>query len=91
MDVVIVLDQERLHSELKRDMPDFVKVILQPKSGGVSIRTIIIIIIVRFIERKIDTNPLMRLGPRRESPETGMGQHLKSARQGITKVGGMPA
>ena len=32
----------------------------------------------------------MRLGPRRESPGTGMGRHLKSARQGITKVGGMP-
>ena len=30
----------------------------------------------------------MRLGPRRESPGTGMGRHLKSARQGITKVGG---
>ena len=30
----------------------------------------------------------MRLCPRRESPGTGMGRHLKSARQGITKVGG---
>ena len=50
-----------------------------------------IIIIVGFIERKIDTNPLMRLSPRRNSPGTGMGQHPKSARQGITKVGGMPA
>ena len=47
--------------------------------------------IVGFIERKIDTNPLMRLSPRRESPRTGRGRHLKSARQGITKVGGMPA
>ena len=28
----------------------------------------------------------MRLGPRRESPGTDMGRHLKSARQGITKV-----
>ena len=46
-----------------------------------------IMIIVIFIERKIDTNPLMHLGPRRESPGTGMGQHLKSACQGITKVG----
>ncbi|KAK2158978.1 hypothetical protein LSH36_161g16015 [Paralvinella palmiformis] len=35
VDVVIVLDQERLHSELVRDMPDFVKVVLLPKSGGV--------------------------------------------------------
>ena len=52
---------------------------------------IIIIIIVGFIERKIDTNPLMRLSPRRNSPGTDMGQHPKGARQGITKVGGMPA
>ena len=51
----------------------------------------IIIIIVGFIECKIDTNPLMRLSPRRESPGTGMGRHLKSARQDIIKVGGMPA
>ncbi|KAK3109122.1 hypothetical protein FSP39_023474 [Pinctada imbricata] len=35
VDVIIVLDQERLYNELKRDMPDFVKVILLPKSGGV--------------------------------------------------------
>nr|XP_006825168.1 PREDICTED: polyribonucleotide 5'-hydroxyl-kinase Clp1-like [Saccoglossus kowalevskii] len=35
VDVIVVLDQERLYSELKRDMPDFVKVVLQPKSGGV--------------------------------------------------------
>ena len=47
--------------------------------------------IIGFIEHKIDTNPLMRLSPRRESPGTGMGRHLKSARQGITKVVGMPA
>ena len=39
----------------------------------------------------MDTNPLMRLRPRREIPGTDMGQYLKSARQGITKVGGMPA
>ena len=49
--------------------------------------TLIIIIIVRFIERKIDTNPLMHLSPRRESPGTDMGRQLKSSRQGITKVG----
>ena len=36
VDVVVVLDQERLHSELQRDMPEFVRVVLQPKSGGVS-------------------------------------------------------
>lgn len=35
VDVIIVLDQERLYNELKRDMPEFVKVILLPKSGGV--------------------------------------------------------
>ncbi|XP_064613711.1 polyribonucleotide 5'-hydroxyl-kinase Clp1-like isoform X2 [Liolophura sinensis] len=35
VDVVVVLDQERLYSELSRDMPDFVKVVLLPKSGGV--------------------------------------------------------
>ena len=52
---------------------------------------IIIIIIVGFIEHKLDTNPLMHLSPRRESPGTGMGGHLKSTRQGVTKVGVMPA
>ena len=46
-----------------------------------------IIIILGFIERKINTNPLMCLSPRRESPGTRMGRHLKSAHQGITKVG----
>ncbi|XP_060553316.1 polyribonucleotide 5'-hydroxyl-kinase Clp1-like [Ruditapes philippinarum] len=35
VDVIAVMDQERLYSELKRDMPDFVKIILLPKSGGV--------------------------------------------------------
>jgi len=35
VDIILVLDQERLHSELTRDIPAFVKVILQPKSGGV--------------------------------------------------------
>ena len=46
-----------------------------------------IIIIVGFIERKIDTNPRMRLNPRRERRGTDMGRHLKSTRQGITNVG----
>ena len=36
VDIVIVLDQERLYNELRRDLPEFVKVILQQKSGGVS-------------------------------------------------------
>ncbi|KAL4234900.1 Cleavage polyadenylation factor subunit clp1 [Mactra antiquata] len=35
VDVIAVMDQERLYTELKRDMPDFVKIILLPKSGGV--------------------------------------------------------
>ncbi|XP_014676497.1 PREDICTED: polyribonucleotide 5'-hydroxyl-kinase Clp1-like isoform X2 [Priapulus caudatus] len=35
VDVIIVLDQERLHNDLKRDLPKFVKIVLQPKSGGV--------------------------------------------------------
>ncbi|XP_018571978.1 protein CLP1 homolog [Anoplophora glabripennis] len=35
VDVIMVLDQERLYNELVRDMPYFVKVIFLPKSGGV--------------------------------------------------------
>ncbi|XP_043471503.1 protein CLP1 homolog [Leptopilina heterotoma] len=35
VDVILVLDQERLYNELKDDMPDFVKVVHLPKSGGV--------------------------------------------------------
>lgn len=35
VDSIVVLDQERLHSQLKRDMPEFVRVMLLPKSGGV--------------------------------------------------------
>lgn len=35
VDIIVVLDQERLYNELVRDMPDFVKVIVIPKSGGV--------------------------------------------------------
>ena len=33
---IFVLDQERLYNELLRDIPSFVKVVLLPKSGGVS-------------------------------------------------------
>jgi len=44
VDVILVLDQERLYNELVRDMPVFVKVVLLPKSGGVSITIKIIII-----------------------------------------------
>ncbi|XP_055700817.1 protein CLP1 homolog [Phlebotomus papatasi] len=32
---VFVIDQERLYNELLRDMPNFVKVVFLPKSGGV--------------------------------------------------------
>ncbi|XP_032823441.1 polyribonucleotide 5'-hydroxyl-kinase Clp1 isoform X1 [Petromyzon marinus] len=35
VDVILVLDQERLYTELKRDLPHFVKTVLLPKSGGV--------------------------------------------------------
>ncbi|XP_028168685.1 protein CLP1 homolog [Ostrinia furnacalis] len=35
VDVILVLDNERLFIELKRDMPKFVKVVYLPKSGGV--------------------------------------------------------
>ena len=51
---------------------------------------VIIIIIVGFIQRKIDTNPHMRLSSRRENPGTDMCRHRKSSHQGITKVEGMP-
>lgn len=37
VDVIMVLDQERLYNELVRDMPQFVKIIFLPKSGGVSL------------------------------------------------------
>lgn len=36
VDVIVVLDQERLYNELVRDMPPFVRVVFLPKSGGVS-------------------------------------------------------
>eukprot|EP00095_Tigriopus_kingsejongensis_P001332 maker-scaffold1057_size73593-snap-gene-0.21 protein:Tk01332 transcript:maker-scaffold1057_size73593-snap-gene-0.21-mRNA-1 annotation:"clp1-like protein" len=35
VDVIIVLDQERVYNDLVRDMPTFVKVVWMPKSGGV--------------------------------------------------------
>uniref|UniRef100_A0A0A9W5J4 Protein CLP1 homolog n=1 Tax=Lygus hesperus TaxID=30085 RepID=A0A0A9W5J4_LYGHE len=35
VDIILVLDQEKLYNELTRDMPRFVKVVLLPKSGGV--------------------------------------------------------
>ncbi|XP_013170540.1 PREDICTED: protein CLP1 homolog isoform X2 [Papilio xuthus] len=39
VDVILVLDNERLYNELKRDMPKFVKVVYLPKSGGVAERS----------------------------------------------------
>ena len=35
VDVIVVLDQERVYTDLVKDMPKFVKVVIQPKSGGV--------------------------------------------------------
>jgi len=40
VDIIAVMDQERLYTELKRDMPDFVQIILLPKSGGVGLNKI---------------------------------------------------
>ncbi|KAF7990682.1 hypothetical protein HCN44_000487 [Aphidius gifuensis] len=39
VDAILVLDQERLYNELVRDMPEFVKVVFLPKSGGVVSRS----------------------------------------------------
>ena len=39
VDVILVLDQERLYNDLVRDMPEFVKIVWLPKSGGVVTRT----------------------------------------------------
>lgn len=39
VDVIVVLDHERLYNDLLRDMPRFVKIVHQPKSGGVEDRT----------------------------------------------------
>ncbi|XP_056387452.1 polyribonucleotide 5'-hydroxyl-kinase Clp1 isoform X3 [Hyla sarda] len=39
VDVVIVLDQERLYNDLRRDLPHFVHTLLLPKSGGASERS----------------------------------------------------
>ncbi|KAK0393448.1 hypothetical protein QR680_000216 [Steinernema hermaphroditum] len=39
VDIVVVLDHERLFTELKRDLPSFVKIVHHPKSGGVEARS----------------------------------------------------
>lgn len=45
VDVILVLDQERLYNELVRDMPTFVKIVFLPKSGGVSNFCLIILML----------------------------------------------
>ncbi|KAJ8950913.1 hypothetical protein NQ318_008351 [Aromia moschata] len=40
VDVIMVLDQERLYNELVRDMPNFVKVVFLPKSGGLNVQRV---------------------------------------------------
>ncbi|CAF0776828.1 unnamed protein product [Brachionus calyciflorus] len=37
--IILVLDQERLRVELKRDLPDYIKVLSLPKSGGVVLKS----------------------------------------------------
>ncbi|CAD6185939.1 unnamed protein product [Caenorhabditis auriculariae] len=39
VDVIVVLDHERLYNDLSRDLPPFVKLLHQPKSGGVETRS----------------------------------------------------
>jgi len=39
VDVVVVMDHERLFNELQRDLPTFVRIVHQPKSGGVEDRS----------------------------------------------------
>lgn len=52
VDIILVLDNERLYNELVRDMPKFVKVIFLPKSGGVSIIFLTHIpIILQFLDK----------------------------------------
>ena len=38
--MIVVLDQERVYNDLVRDMPNFVKTIWLPKSGGVVERSL---------------------------------------------------
>ena len=39
VDVVLVIDQEKLYNELERELPKFVKIVFTPKSGGVVTRS----------------------------------------------------
>lgn len=45
VDVILVLDQERLYNELVRDMPNYVKIVFIQKSGGVSVLHLLHLII----------------------------------------------
>lgn len=49
VDIILVLDQEKLYNELVRDMPTFVKVVLLPKSGGVSKKIVICDMSLNFL------------------------------------------
>ncbi|XP_015907325.1 polyribonucleotide 5'-hydroxyl-kinase Clp1 [Parasteatoda tepidariorum] len=40
VDVILVIDQERLYNELVRDMPKFIQIVFVPKSGGVVERSV---------------------------------------------------
>lgn len=60
VDIILVLDNERLYNELVRDMPKFVKVIFLPKSGGVS-SSIIFNNYVYFIQKLTKENYYFRL------------------------------
>ena len=52
---------------------DYIEADISLPDFHLNLHLIIIIIVVGFIECKIDTNPLMRLSPRKESPGTDMG------------------
>uniref|UniRef100_A0AC34F8L1 Protein CLP1 homolog n=1 Tax=Panagrolaimus sp. ES5 TaxID=591445 RepID=A0AC34F8L1_9BILA len=39
VDVVVVLDNELLFNNFKKDLPNFVKIVHEPKSGGVEVRS----------------------------------------------------
>uniref|UniRef100_A0AC35FIH2 Protein CLP1 homolog n=1 Tax=Panagrolaimus sp. PS1159 TaxID=55785 RepID=A0AC35FIH2_9BILA len=39
VDIVVVLDSELLVNNLKKDLPNFVKVVIEPRSGGVETRS----------------------------------------------------
>jgi hypothetical protein len=70
VDVILVLDQERLYNELVRDMPNFVKTVFLPKSGGVSFLSRILN--VRFNDCFIRLwNEVPKSARKRETEECG--------------------